>query len=402
MFGLSFESRTVLYLFLFAFLSLIFYIINVLLKKNRILREEIKVRDQALDYVSAYIYIKGLDHTYIFANKPTLELFKVTKEELPGSPDERFFPQAAVEDLFHVDTSVFETGKVSQKEIIVDDGSGAAKIYWETKHPLLDDAGKIVGLVGISTDISNRKKIEEALLESELQLRKLNLAKDKFFAILAHDLRGPIGNFSSGLQYIIEENSDTSAQDKKKILDSLKESSESIFTLLENLLDWSKAQTGNIQFVPENLNLLSIIDEIMDLFSIPIKNKNIYFSVQLPENPMVFADSNMMKVILRNIISNSIKFSYEFGKIEISGKTEGDDFVVEIRDFGIGMSELVLQNLFQIQKVSSNVGTKKEKGSGLGLILCDEYIQINGGRIQVQSELGSGSVFKLFIPKKKD
>ena len=390
--------------FVFVLLTLLIsflFLIIVLLRNLKRLKKEIKVKTQALDFVSAFIYIKGLDHKYVFANKPTLELFKVTKDELPGSPDDRFFPPDAVAELYRVDQIVLEKGEVSQKEIFVIESDGSKKIYWETKHPLVEKNGKIIGLVGISTDITKRKLTEDSLLASESELRRLNQTKDKFFSILAHDLRGPISNFSGGLKYLSEENSDASPMEKAKILESLKESSESIFTLLENLLDWSKAQSGNIRFKPEFMNLIFVVEETLDLLKISLTNKKIEVITHFPDTIEVFADPNMMKIILRNLISNSIKFSYESGKIEIYGNNDGNFFIFEIKDFGMGMDSETIQNLFQIGISKSRFGTKQEKGSGLGLILCHDYIDINGGKILVQSEPGIGTSFKLYIPNQK-
>ncbi|MEI8112108.1 MAG: hybrid sensor histidine kinase/response regulator [Bacteroidia bacterium] len=239
------------------------------------------------------------------------------------------------------------------------------------------------------------------LQEQSKQLRELNASKDKFFSIIAHDLRSPF-NSIIGFSEILLENA------VKKNYDVMEEYSEIILMssrramdLLSNLMEWTRSQTGRMDFNPGKVELVQLITGIGQLFHGIAEQKSIGIILEIPESVTIYADQDMLSTVLRNLISNAIKFTYFGGKITVSVQENPEEITVSIRDSGVGMKKEKLEKLFRIDSDSSTLGTNKEKGTGLGLILCKEFIEKHNGKIWVESEFGKGSVFRFTIPKQQ-
>ncbi|CAN5450976.1 hypothetical protein BH10BAC5_BH10BAC5_15590 [soil metagenome] len=248
----------------------------------------------------------------------------------------------------------------------------------------------------------NKKILEEKNEEVEKKnklLEDTNTAKDKFFSIIAHDLKNPFSGII-GLSSFMYENFDSLADDEKMdFIKQIEESSKGSFQLLENLLLWSRAQTGGLKFDPEKINLKIVINECISLLSLYAKNKNISTTSDLDYDIFVFADLYMVKTILRNLINNAIKFTRNRGSIIVSAKMNGTKVETTVSDNGVGITPKDLANLFKLDVKFRNYGTNKETGSGLGLLLCKEFIEKNGGTIKVSSKENEGSHFKFTLPK---
>jgi two-component system, sensor histidine kinase and response regulator len=240
--------------------------------------------------------------------------------------------------------------------------------------------------------------LEEKVKQRTEELSLVNASKDKFFSIIAHDLKSPF-NALLGLSEIMIDNwDDMCSEDKIEILRSMHASSKNTFNLLQNLLDWSKSQTGRIQIEKSKFSPYDVIQENINILSHHATNKNIIIKNSVPENSLCFADQNMISTIFRNLISNSIKFTKEGGSIQISVKLI-DKFVEYcVADTGIGMDKETVSKLFKITEKVQRSGTAQELGTGLGLILCKEFIEKNNGRIFVESEPNLGSKFFFTIP----
>ncbi|MEE4197827.1 MAG: PAS domain-containing sensor histidine kinase [Bacteroidales bacterium] len=247
-------------------------------------------------------------------------------------------------------------------------------------------------------DITERKKVEKALEESQNQLKELIATKDKFFSIIAHDLISPF-NSILGLSDLIEsnlnENNISILRKYNKIINS---SSKQTLNLLTNLLEWAKTQTGKIQFNPEPIELRREINEVINLCRISARQKQITIEQELPEQLPVFADKLMIHTVLRNLVSNAVKFTKPFGNIRISASQSEGQVVVQVDDNGIGIQKDHLEELFNIDSNCSKPGTRDEKGTGLGLLLCDEFIKMHQGKIGAESEIGKGSRFYISLP----
>jgi signal transduction histidine kinase len=243
--------------------------------------------------------------------------------------------------------------------------------------------------------------LEENLLElkiKEKKLSELNATKDKFFSIIAHDLKNPF-NVLIGLSDIVISDPDVRhSEDFEHIIDGIYQTATSGYNLLENLLEWARSQTGEIEYKPKLVMMNEILRLNASLFNEMAKAKKIEICILNSANQEVFADYNMVNLIVRNLLNNAIKFSFQESKIEIKAQRKDDFFIFTIQDFGIGMSEQTLAKLFKIESTNPQLGTANEKGTGLGLIICKEFIEKNGGEIWVESEEDKGSSFHFSLP----
>ncbi|MFH1050631.1 MAG: PAS domain S-box protein [bacterium] len=248
--------------------------------------------------------------------------------------------------------------------------------------------------VGIARDITERKKAEE-------ELKNITGTKDKFYSIIAHDLRGPMGTLMK-LSALLSDEFDTfDIEDRNLFLKEIKESSENVYHLLENLLTWSRSQKGVIEFNPEELNLHNLVEHVLKTQRLVAATKKILITSTIPEDIVIIADENMLKTIIRNFIGNSIKFTPEDGNIMVNQKAIDGFIQISVTDNGIGMDEETLNKLFKIDEHQSSDGTAGEKGTGLGLILCKEFVEKHGGKVFVESGIDRGSTFSFTIPAVK-
>jgi signal transduction histidine kinase len=238
----------------------------------------------------------------------------------------------------------------------------------------------------------------EKLFEQKVELEKTNADKDKMFSIIGHDLRSPMGNFKAMLENLAEAPERYDDERRTRILQILNETAKNTYDLLENLLSWSKAQMGAINFEPEVIDINHIVNDVIKLSNPLAKKKDIEIRNLLDSKTSAFADSNMVRTIFRNLIMNAVKFTNDNGFIEISGQYVGDWVKFSIKDNGIGLMPEAQKNLFENNNLASSLGTHNEKGSGLGLILCKEFVDKNGGEIWVESEPNNGSVFYFTLP----
>jgi len=261
--------------------------------------------------------------------------------------------------------------------------------------------GDVRFLTSIGSQIAlaiDRKKAEEEIrLKNEL-LQAINAEKDKFFSIIAHDLRGPLSAFVAATQIITEEVQSMSIEAIRDITDSMKTSATNIYSLLENLLEWSRLRRGGMDFIPAKLNLKKKIVECIEVLSESAHKKRIEIEIFVPNELEVMADNHMFESVIRNLISNAIKFTVAGGKVIISAFPNNDHSIeVKISDTGIGMTPELKNKLFQISEKTNRPGTDGEPSTGLGLLLCKEFIEKHEGKIWVESEVGKGSTFSFSI-----
>ena len=227
----------------------------------------------------------------------------------------------------------------------------------------------------------------------------LNTTKDKLFSIIAHDLRGPVGTSADLLGVMIESYEELESEEQLKMLDILKNSAISTYNLLETLLNWSVIQTGNLVFKPELFDITKCIGTIIENMTPAAYSKNISLVFVPAEEIFIYADQNMLQTVFRNLIGNAIKYTYRDGSIEVKIDNQVNSTIISVIDNGVGMEEETRKNLFVLNKQNSKYGTENEKGTGLGLILCKEFIEKHGGKIKVESEKDKGSSFIFDIPK---
>ncbi len=275
--------------------------------------------------------------------------------------------------------------------------------YWEQARisPVWNEYGKITHYIKIAEDITNKKKAEEKIKKLLIELEKANASKDKFFSIIAHDLKSPFATITAFIN-IMKKYYDRFSKEKIfELINELDKSTKNTYALLENLLTWSRMQSGSMQYNPENFDLIPIIEKIIRLYEQKAKQKEIQLSYVTPKQVYIFADSFMIETTIRNLINNALKFTAKGGKVTLTIKEQKDNYLIAIKDTGIGIPKDKIKNLFHIDTNFSTYGTDNEKGTGLGLILCKEFIERNNGKITVESQVNKGTTFYLTIPKAK-
>lgn len=231
-----------------------------------------------------------------------------------------------------------------------------------------------------------------------VKLSQLNALKDKFFGIIAHDLRNPF-NVLLGYSEILEKDFHKMEDNEKiEIIREISGASKGNYALLENLLSWANSQTGVVPFNPQNMALSKAVSETVSLFKVTAKNKEVLLEENIDGSITVNADVDMLRSILRNLISNAIKFSHTGGKISVDAKKEESFVTVSVEDNGVGIPDDKVKKLFHMDKISTTEGTAGETGTGLGLILCQEFVEKNGGKIWIESQQGKGSRFCFTLP----
>ena len=249
-----------------------------------------------------------------------------------------------------------------------------------------------------AAEVSVRVANHLQICRQKNELKELNATKDKFFSIIAHDLRGPIGNLLS-ISEIISERDGVDEETFNSFIEMQKELSKDTIQLLENLLIWARSNTNRIDFEPALLNLNDIVLESIEVVNIQAINKNITISDFTAPATNVYADENMLRLIFRNLLSNAVKFTHQGGSISILSNTnENNEIIVSVTDTGIGIPEEMLHNLFRIDVSNKRKGTDGESSTGLGLLLCKEFVEKHHGQIWAESQENKGTTFSFSLP----
>jgi signal transduction histidine kinase len=238
----------------------------------------------------------------------------------------------------------------------------------------------------------------EALRKSEKNLMELNATKDKFFSIISHDLKNPFSSLLSISELMVESFDHTDREDHKAGFQKINQSVKHLLDLLENLLTWSRSQRGKIKYEPVRFNLSTLVQENINLHRLLAERKGIMLQSNDQGEVYAYGDRDMINSVIRNLVTNAVKFTERDKKVEIQLNPKDKEVEVSIMDEGIGISSEQLEKLFRIDEKFKSTGTAGEKGTGLGLIICREFVEKNGGEIHVRSSPGKGSVFSFTIP----
>ena len=236
------------------------------------------------------------------------------------------------------------------------------------------------------------------LLESETNLKEAVATKDKFFSIIAHDLRSPLSSLTLVSEMLNENSESFSSEKMKRYINSITQTSSGLFDLVENLLSWARSQSGKIGFNAQKVSAYEIVDKLVSLLTINANKKNIVIENLILKDIYIKADINLLTLILRNLLVNAVKFTNEGGKIIVASQNIENNIVISVQDNGIGMSKEDQEKLFRIDIDTKDIGNSAEKGTGLGLILCKEFIEKQNGKIWLESELGEGTTFFISLP----
>ena len=343
-----------------------------------------------LNNIGDPVFVKDDQSRLLMVNDAFCEIFNLQRDQIIGktlsedvSPEER--------DIFlKIDKQVLENGIENINEESLTVRGGETRIISTKKTRFLDADNKKY-LVGVIHDITERKKIENSLKE-------LIATKDKLFSIVAHDLRSPFNGIIGFSELLIENSNDILLEDSEQYIKIINSSAKNTLILLDNLLNWAKSQTGQLSFNPEKILFSEVAQEIITLSKSIAKSKNIALECSCTDNLEIYVDVNMLNTVLRNLISNAIKFTNVGGHIKVSAASKQDHVEITISDNGIGINKEKCTELFSIASNTTTLGTADENGSGLGLVLCKEFIQKNNGDIWVESEENKGSNFIFTLP----
>ncbi len=282
---------------------------------------------------------------------------------------------------------IFLTAKTASEEVVM--GLNLGAVDYITKP--FNNAELLV-----------RVKAHLELKNSKEELKRINATKDKFFSIIAHDLKNPFITMLGFSSMLITDYYEFTDEERLDYLNEMEKVAKKSHQLLENLLQWSRSQTGRMEFIPKEKDITLIVFETLTLLESQAKAKNITLVNNTIYDMTAFFDEDMITTVFRNLCSNAIKFTYEGGNIQVDYVDEGEFYQIIISDNGVGMDEKTINALFKIDVQQTRTGTNNEQGTGLGLILCKEFVERNGGKIWVTSNLGTGSSFHFTIPKHKN
>lgn len=355
-------------------------------QKNKELKlSEGRFRDIAMSS-GDWIWEVDENSVYTYCSEKVEEILGYTPAEMIGKTPFDFMPDDEVEAVLEESRQIvskrqafknwenWNLTKAGQRICVITSGV-----------PVLDDLGNLIGYRGTDTDITRRKQAENTIQENLARLDELNATKDKFFSIISHDLKNPFNAIIGFSNILAEQVKEKNYEGILKYAEIIQNSSQRAMDLLLNLLGWSRLQTGTIEFKPENIEIAVLINEAFDLFKDAAQQKSIIISKKIPQNIHVFADGAMISSVLRNLISNAVKFTDAGGEIVVSAEQNQDELKIAVSDSGVGIKKEDLNKLFRIEENLSTEGTQKEKGTGLGLILCKEFIEKHGGKIWVES-----------------
>jgi len=240
------------------------------------------------------------------------------------------------------------------------------------------------------------------LTESEAALKELNATKDKFFTIIAHDIKNPLSAYRSVTKMLTNSFYELSEQQKLEYIRGIYKSSENLFELFQNLLQWSTSQSGTMKFKPQEIDMGIIAFKAVTVLQESADKKNIQVELNVKTGTYAFGDINMVSIVMVNLLSNAIKYTKPEGIIKVNASEKDNFIIISVIDNGIGITQEDTEKLFRVEIDHKTIGGSEEKGTGIGLILCKEFVSKNGGNIWVESEYGKGSTFNFTLPKVPD
>ncbi len=336
------------------------------------------------------------DYRFTFINKGLEELVGVDRGKLIGTSLVHLFDKETgkkiTEALKHTEKNAKQTFQVRLKQ-----GRNRNRIIQIIALPHYQNHKK-KSVFLMFKDITDWVEIENNLLKSENKLKDVNAAKDKFFSIIAHDLKNPFNSILNFSDLLLKH---YGTYDKDEVLTFIKmihESSRQAYSLLDNLLNWSRTQTSRMDFNPTTTDIYNIISDIIGLLEGTAMEKNIILINNIKPKTYVFCDPNMISTVIRNLLSNAIKFTRPAGKVTFNSKSGSKMTEISVTDTGVGIKEENFNKLFKIDVHFSTSGTANEEGTGLGLILCHEYVKINNGKLRIKSKVDKGSTFFVDLP----
>ena len=346
-----------------------------------------------------YAYIKEVtpsESRVMIASENYIDMIGVTGSEMVNKTMEELFPPEFAAKITADDWMVVSDGR----ELKLDEELNG-RSYTTIKYPIYHQGKNL--LAGYTIDLTELKQAQRYVIIKNEELLKLVAEKDKFFSVIAHDLRSPFTALLGFTQMLVEDLAELGQADVHRIALILRNTANSLYSLLENLLEWSRIQRGITSFEPTGFELQPKIYESLESVMESANKKGIEIGFQVPAGQFVFADPNMVSSTIRNLVSNAVKYTAKGGKILVSSRPVSGNFIeISIRDNGIGMNQLILDKLFRLDEHPSRKGTEGEPSTGLGLIICKDFTEKNGGKIWAESQEGKGSIFHFTVPQQPE
>lgn len=367
------------------------------ISKRKIVEDELKKLSSAIEFSPVSVVITDDDGNIEYVNPNFTKLTGYTMSEVLGKNPQILKSGDQSKEFYKNLWDTIKSGETWHGEFHNQKKNG--DLYWETASisPIMDK-GQITHFVAVKSNITELKKAYEELKKREQQLSDLIATKDKFFSIVAHDLKNPFHSLIGFTELILNNPRKISSEKILDYVEIISKTAKSGYSLLENLLHWAQSQTGRLKYSPEKINIKEITNEVIELSNTSFKNKKIKVVVKINENILAFADKNTITTVIRNLISNAIKYSNNNGKIEINATIQNKNVLISVIDEGVGIDKSSIDKLFKLDANYSTLGTEEEKGTGLGLILCKDFVENNGGKIWVESDQNKGAKFFFTIP----
>ena len=372
-------------------------------KKAQIALQESEEKYRLLvQYSGDPIFSINPDETYRYVNEAFAKRAGKKQEEIIGKTPYDIYPHDEAEMRLRVVRNVFLTGEREELEFQTTHRSGEKRYYLTKVDPFKDENGITQMVSCISLNITDRKKSEEEVKKKNAELEIINAEKDKLFSIIAHDLRSPFHGLL-GLTEIMSEGSyELSLGEIAGYSKNIHDSVVSLYKLLENLLLWAQFQKGGISYSPRMLNLNAMFSGCIEIVKQVATQKGITILNKISVDQMIYADEKMTNSILRNLLSNALKYTVREGKVTATSKKLDNGLIeISVKDTGIGLSPQNAEKLFMIGEKVSTKGVDGETGTGLGLMLCKEFVEKHGGTIWVKTQVGKGSTFYFTLPGPK-
>lgn len=367
--------------------------------KETELADSLRLLGSVFDAIPVPVFIKGTDSRYLRCSAAFYEFMGYGREAIDGKSAEEFLPPAEA-SLFHdADRRVMESGRLLFYPATVTRASGEAREVSILKTPHRAADGAVVGVVGVildQTDTLSRERRLESLLE----------ANRGALALVGHDLRNPIGSFRD-LVRSIRSDECIDPEEYRTVLSEMEKSLDAIWRLLDELLDWARTEGGLSNFEPEETPLLRLVESAAETVAAQSRSKSVPVSLRVPEGLSAWADSRMLSTILRNLMSNAVKFTPRGGSVAVSAERVAGPsgapggIRLSVSDTGVGMPPSVLRSMMETGAAGQRRGTEGEPGTGLGLGLCRRLVDRHGGTLEIESVEGQGSTFKVFLPFRK-
>ncbi|BAX82132.1 sensor histidine kinase [Labilibaculum antarcticum] len=347
-------------------------------------------------------FIEDLHGNIQEMNNEAVNVYGFSREELVNKSSQLLVPDGDHEKMDELIKLCVEGKLVRDVECLRLKKDGKEIPVLMTLSLLTDEEDNPFGIASIDSNISEQKNIEKQLTKSKAAAESANATKDKFFKIISHDLKSPFSSIIGFSDLLITEYDSFDDLERKNCIQEINTSSLNAYSLLDNLLTWARTQTDEIRINKEKLDLKELVATSISTYLLNADSKNIKIINKVQSELIVSIDKNTALTFIRNIVNNAIKFTHKGGHITIDSQVNEDSISLHITDTGVGMSPELIDNLFQIDKDISTKGTDNEKGTGLGLILCKEFIERNGGSIIVKSEVNKGSEFIISLPLESD